>query len=255
MNMVNIDPEEFQKSITNELNIIKDRVENLIRNSHFGEQGRYREAILRNVIKRFLPSNLSLGTGFIVQKSKNGFNISSQIDIIIYDNTIPPLFSEGDFIITIPESAKGIIEVKSKIRNCDLDEILRKAKENGKLIGKEKFNGIFGYEYHENVESTTVKRTLRENKGYVNHISLGKDYFIRFWKCKYRKILDPPVNCNSKSDFYNVYEIEDLSFSYFISNLLHKSCDKKLGDRSWFSFPIKETKEIYRLYTICIDNY
>jgi len=60
---------KFQESITKELNVVKDRVRNLIADSHWGEEGRYKEAILRNVIKNFLPENLSLGTGFVIRKN------------------------------------------------------------------------------------------------------------------------------------------------------------------------------------------
>ena len=83
-------PRNFQQSITNELNLIKDRVNNLIEIDapHQGEIGAYKEAILRKVIKRFLPNNLSIGTGFVVkQNDDNTFIRTSQIDIIIYDNT------------------------------------------------------------------------------------------------------------------------------------------------------------------------
>jgi len=65
-------PEEFQKSINEELTLVKDRVKNLIdiETNHHGEDGAYREAILRNVIKRFLPNNISIGTGFVISKKK-----------------------------------------------------------------------------------------------------------------------------------------------------------------------------------------
>lgn len=66
------DPEAFHKSINEELIIVKDRVKNLIDidTNHHGEDGNYREAILRNVIKRFLPNNISIGTGFVVAKKE-----------------------------------------------------------------------------------------------------------------------------------------------------------------------------------------
>ena len=48
-------PSAFQKSITKELKALQNRVRYLIGDSHWGEEGRYKEAILRNVIKRFLP--------------------------------------------------------------------------------------------------------------------------------------------------------------------------------------------------------
>ncbi len=104
-------PEAFHKSINEELVLIKDRVKNLIDIdvNHHGEDGNYREAILRNVIKRFLPNNISIGTGFVVSKKGSNFKRTSQIDIIIYDNTYPLLFKEGDFIITTPKNVKAII--------------------------------------------------------------------------------------------------------------------------------------------------
>ena len=81
MGRIRIDPEKFQKSITKELDTIKNRVRNLIGSSHWGEEGRYKEAILRNVIKRFLPSNLSIGTGFVIKKNNSDTQILSLIHI------------------------------------------------------------------------------------------------------------------------------------------------------------------------------
>ena len=247
-----MNPEEFQKSITKELDTIKDRVRNLIGSSHWGEEGRYKEAILKNVIRRFLPTNLSIGTGFVIRKNNDEPQVSKQIDIIIYDNTIPVLFSEGDFVITTYKNVRGIVEVKTKIRIGELQEIIQKAKENGELIGKNIFNGIFSYEFDDNVDSHTVDRALSGAKGYVNHISLGPNVFIRFWKREDRNRLHPPVeNCNN--DFYNIYSLDGLSFSYFISNLLELTCSFNPNDRWWFLYPIRGTKEIHRVRTICLD--
>ena len=53
---------EFQESITKELEVTKDRVRNLIGNAHWGEEGRYKEEILKSTIRKFLPSNVSVGT-------------------------------------------------------------------------------------------------------------------------------------------------------------------------------------------------
>ena len=58
----------------------------------------------------------------------------------------------------------------------------------------------------------------------------------------------PPVN-NCNNDFYNIYEITDFSFSYFIANLIDIVCGG-LNDRYWFSFPIEGTKEICRVRPI-----
>jgi len=250
MNRIRMDPEEFQKSITEELDTIKNRVRNLIGSSHWEEEGRYKEAILRNVIKRFLPSNLSIGTGFVIRKEKNREpRISKQIDVIIYDNTIPVLFSEGDFVITTHKNVKGIIEVKTKIRNSKFEEIIKDSEESGKLIGKGIFNGIFSYEYKDNIDH--IDQILKKAEGYVNHISLGPKVFIRFWKREDRSRLK--VN-NCDNDFYNIYKLEGLSFSYFISNLLELTCSSNFDDRWWFLYPIEGTKEVCRVRTICLET-
>ena len=249
MSNIRPDPKEFQKSITEELNIIKDRVRNLIGDTHWGEEGRYKEAILRNVIRRFLPSNLSIGTGFVI---KNKTRISSQTDIIIYDNTIPVLFSEGDFVITTHKNVRGIIEVKTRIDGYSgLQESIQKARENGKLIGKNIFNGIFSYEYEGDIErSTSIDQAIKRANGYVNHVSLGPDVFIKFWKKGVWRIEDEE---NCQNGFYKIYKIENLSFSYFISNLLEFTCSSKLSDRWWFLYPIEGGKERYMLRKICLE--
>ena len=256
-NIMRINPKEFQKSITEELHTIKNRVRTLIGDIHWGEEGRYKEAILRNVIRRFLPTNLSVGTGFVIRKNNKDNNdeprVSKQIDIIIYDNTIPVLFSEGDFIITTYKNVRGIVEVKTKIRIAESHEILQKAEENGELIGKNIFNGIFSYEFYGNIYSNAIDQALKEAKGYVNHISLGPNIFIRFWKKEDRRRLNPPVE-SCQNDFYNIYELQNLSFSYFISNLLELTCTSELDDRWWFLYPIVGTKERYRMRTICLGD-
>lgn len=251
--MNRIDPKEFQKSVTKELDTIKNRVRNLIGDQHWGEEGRYKEAILRNVVKRFLPNNLSIGTGFVIKKDNNEPQISKQIDIVIYDNTIPVLFSEGDFVVTTYRNVKGIVEVKTRIRINELEEIIQKAEENGKLIGKGIFNGIFSYESVGNIDSNNIDRALKEARGYVNHISLGPNVLIRFWKNEDRNRLHPSVKeCNN--DFYNIYDLKGLSFSYFISNLLELSSLSSLDDRWWFLYPIEETKETRRRRTVYLDQ-
>jgi hypothetical protein len=253
-----MDAREFQKSITEELNVVKNRVRNLIGSCHWGEEGRYKEAILKNILRKFLPNNISVGTGFIIN-SNNHNRISKQIDIIIYDNSYPVLFLEGDFIITTMKNVKGVIEVKSNIGNGkntfqnvirQFDEAIEPIQNN--IRNRKLFLGIFAFEFNGNVESNTIDENLRLSAKNVNHISLGKNYFLRKWENQDANRLEPPVN-NCNNDFYNIYKITDLSFSYFIANLIDIVYGG-LNDRSWFSFPIQGTKEIHRVRTICLEN-
>lgn len=262
MSNIRIDPEKFQESITRELEIVKDRVRNLIGGRNWAEEGRYKEAVLRNVIKRFLPSNLSIGTGFIVKRDENSTRnqilVSKQIDIIVYDNRKPILFSEGDFIITTNDNVKAIIEVKTKIENSNLRDILLNAINNSKLVDNTIFSGIFAYEYVKREDWLDRLKgsleQLRENGKYVNHICLGPHIFVKYWE------RNSEVWSDCKSDFYGIYDFNSnrrnrkISFSYFISNLIYHACDKKLDDRLWFLFPVRGGKEQYRVGTACLGT-
>lgn len=244
---MDIDPEKFHRSISNELEVIQDRVRNLIGSTHWGEEGRYKEAVLRSIIRRFLPENVSIGTGFILKKDGDEIKISNQIDIIIYDNTYPVLFAEGDFLITTPANVKGIIEVKTRLDSSEVMDVVSKATNNGKVVKAEIFNGIFVYNegniVNENNISDNLKSALKESKGVVNHICLGKDIFIKFW----------PENPQSNFlNIYRIYKINELSFSYFISNLAEQTSESKLKERWWFLYPIKKGKEEYKIEDVCV---
>ena len=80
---------------------------------HAGEIGRVHEAFLRGILKRFLPSNISIGSGFIASPNWT----SRQQDIIIYENQPPVLLKSGDCMVIDHESVVGTIEVKTKIAN------------------------------------------------------------------------------------------------------------------------------------------
>ncbi len=241
---MDINPKKFQESINKEFGVIQNRVRNLIGEHHWGEDGRYKEAVLRTILRKFLPANMSLGTGFILKKEDDRIEISTQIDIVVYDNTYPVLFSEGDFVITTPENVKAIIEVKTGLTSANVEEVISKASVNGKLVNSDIFNGIFVYNsgslvnegIHENLE-----KALKASKGLVNHISLGEGLFIKFWSANDR---------NSSRDLYSLYKIKSLSFSYFISNLLEKISKNRLIERWWFLYPIEKGKEEYKILDI-----
>jgi len=139
-------PLAFQKTIGEEFNANKNRVRHLIGDANWGEEGRYKESILRNTLKKFLPENIGIGTGFILKKRDGEILRSSQIDIIIYDTQVPALMREGDFVITTPEHVYAIIEVKTNINATMIDELKRKRDKNLRVIKKDTFYGIFSFD-------------------------------------------------------------------------------------------------------------
>ena len=119
------------------------------------------------------------------------------------------------------------------------------------LVNKKIFYGIFSYEFSGTIETEAIDEALKNSHETINHFSLGRNYFIRHWKKNDGKEIEPQVNSNF--DFYNIYNIEDISFSYFISNLIDIVCGG-LGDRYWISFPIEGTKEVHRVRTVYLDK-
>ena len=267
-------PKEFQKSINQELILLKDRVKNLIDIdgvNHQGEDGNYREVVLRNIIRKRLPNNISIGTGFVINKIDKAIKRTTQIDILIYDNSYPLLFKEGDFVITTPKSVRAIIEVKTTIKNTELNGILEKAKNNYDLIVGDNtkiFNGVFSYNYDENILYRryntllpTIKKALKNCNGTVNHISLGQNIFLKYWDTEYidsitNDEIKNAIKQDCSNDFFNIYRLENLSFAYFISNLIYSITDRDIDEQSWFMFPIDSPngKENSRIAQCCIPD-
>jgi hypothetical protein len=245
--MVEQDLQKFYESLNKELMAIKDRISSLIGDAHGGENGRYREAILKNIISKFLPKKYSMGTGFVINKDKK---ITRQIDIIIYDNSSPVLFSEGDFVIVLASTVKAIIEVKSSIRSTtELVDCIKVCNENAEKIeaialADRMFNGIFCYECELHPE--TLKDSLKDYFNLtecsifrrVSNISLGNKTFLHVW-------------WDHKPFSLKGYELPDLSFAYFIANLLISLNEYSPESKSLFS-PLK-SKTPFEKFEI-LDN-
>lgn len=248
---------KFQKSITKELIATHERVRDLIGSANWGDEGRYKEAILRKTISQFLPSNLKIGSGFIVGNNDhlNGTEseISKQLDIIIYEDKTPVVFREGDFVILTESSVRAVIEVKAEVVNKSTNtnglnniinklELLNNFRTFSNDAPRKKFVGIFSYKYNQDYNHNSLQEILEKSNGIVNHLALGKNRFIKYWEDPAGLV--PPVVRNAPC--YIKYHLQNLSFSYFISNLLHIISDEDPVERYWFSFPINGTKEVHR---------
>lgn len=233
---------DYHKSTTKELLALTSKVRDLV--SHWGEDGRYKEAILKNVIRRFLPDKYLIATGFVVRQTgtRGEHRTSRQIDLIVYDIASPVLFREGDFVILTPDAVKGIVEVKANLQNQGIDDVLRKANVNGQFIfdGKSDsdenfFNGIFSFDgYNTSFDMSRLIHSYQSGniefeshpnyeKFKVNHVSLNKDWFIKFWP--------------GEALPHSIYNIKDLSFSFFISNLIDSASDKSVNKNNfiWYA--------------------
>lgn len=105
---------------------------------HKGEDGRYVEDLVREYLTRFLPKDLEVLTGFILRPAvKTGLKgkernsekdlSSTQLDIIIYDSGVYPIFQRfGNSVIVPPEGVVAIISVKKHLNDGDISAETKK---------------------------------------------------------------------------------------------------------------------------------
>ncbi|OUL26805.1 hypothetical protein BV378_12355 [Nostoc sp. RF31YmG] len=91
---------------------------------HPGEFGIYRENIVKNFLRFFIPENLKIDQGFLINTHGE---ISTQCDIVIYDASVTPLIRSSELQRFFPvETACAIGEVKSVLSKADLKKALIK---------------------------------------------------------------------------------------------------------------------------------
>lgn len=120
---------------------------------HKGEDGRFVENLIRSFLSKYLPKELEVLTGFIVRpavkvgkndKSRKNEkdNHSTQLDIIIYNSALYPVFlRSNDTVIVPPEGVICIISVKKTLNDGDIEHELCALKEASKLC---RINGLRG---------------------------------------------------------------------------------------------------------------
>ena len=231
---------EYFRSISEELDAIKNRIRNLMDNPHWLTDGEIKEAILRNVIKRYMPENIKVGKGFIFSDDR----CSSQIDILIYDTAYPVLFKEGDLVFVTPDAVKGIIEVKSLANSNVLVNAFEKLANNASLINDTNcFIGLFSYEVESLRHQTVLEKLQLKVNGnmnnIINHVCLGETNFYKFW-------FDSPNNNINEVKKWHAYELEKLAPAYFINNLLNYCSNGSIGlnQNAWFPLDSKERHKI-----------
>lgn len=123
--------------------------------AHPGEDGRYVESILKDMLRKFLPAGLEVLTGFILRagvkgsfsgtaRKKDKDYHSSQLDIIIYDSQNYPVYQRfGDTAVVLPEGVIGVISVKKTLRTDDLEHEIKMLQNAAKLCAFRDRRGPF----------------------------------------------------------------------------------------------------------------
>jgi hypothetical protein len=102
--------ENYFRSLTAEVEALKDRVRQLIEDRHWQTDGEWKESVVRQMLRRHLPASASVGRGFVVTATQS----SHQLDVLVFDSSKPVLFKDGDLVFVTPDAVFGVIEVKSR---------------------------------------------------------------------------------------------------------------------------------------------
>lgn len=237
----------YHKSLTNELHSLKDRIRNLT--SHWLTDGEYKEAALRTVLRRHLPSSLIVGRGFIVTQDSS----STQLDLLIVDGNSPTLFRDGDLLFVTPDCVRATIEVKTSLNSSkEVKTCATKLAEVGKLCrtscGVHPWLGIFSYEGTRKPDRLlldAVEEAANKTDVAINCIAYGKDYFVRYWsENEYEQGDDHLVSANAR---WRTYRLEHLASSYFVGNVVDSLSNLEQRSISYAWFPLTDGKKVHML--------
>lgn len=225
----------YHRSLQTELDAIRNRVRNLIQ--HRATDGAFKEAALRNVIRRHIPEPLFAGTGFVVTREA----CSSQIDILVVDKSLPTLFQDGDLVIVTPEAARAAIEVKTTlIGQQAFQQAFSTHAANQSLCFPSRnlarnqlWTGLFAYNAVANQERNlllALKRAADETRMPVKCVAYGSDVLIQFVN-NYQVTQDVRI-----SNGWICWNTPGLAASFFLTLLLdHFGQMSVYSDRAaWF---------------------
>jgi hypothetical protein len=225
--------EAYFKSLTSEVEALKDRVRHLLETSHWQTDGEWKESVIRQVLRRHLPGSVSVGRGFVVTATA----ASHQLDVLIVDAGKPVLFRDGDLVFVTPDAVVGVIEVKSRATPGIVAEAAEKLAADMLLVrlhpNTRAFAGLFAFEdgggdsiaYLDAVGRPAIRW---ENR--LDYVCVGRSRFIRYWQFN-------PENEKRLYEGWHSYELPGLAPGYFIHNVIDSVSPESVFSNNEVWFP------------------
>lgn len=233
---------KYFKGLSKELQSVQDRIRNLIGGAHWPSDGAWKESMLRSVLRRYLPSSFSVGSGFIITPE----GTSTQIDMLICDDSAPLLFRDGDFIIATADCVRAVVEVKTTLRGNDLMESLVKLDGIAGLmrrrcVYRHPFFGVFCYNPTTTAPEAVLDYLQRANGAATNYeiqaLCFGDRQFYRFWE------FEPPADHGMPYNSWHAYDLPEMAPGYFVHNLIEVVFPQSFerAQNMWYPLGGKET--------------
>jgi len=240
-----IDPlvhvERYFRSLAQEVDALKGRVRDLIEDSHWLTDGEWKETVLRQVLRRQLPSSIEVGRGFVVSSAA----ATHQLDVLLYDSAKPTLFRDGDLVFVTPDAVIGVIEVKSTATTNIVTEAARKLASDMRLIrlhpNHRAFAALFAFNDN-NADPVAYLDALASAaetwNDRIDFLSAGPDRFIKYWH-------NDPEQEQRFARRWHSYELRGLAPGYFVHNVIDAVSPDSVFSNTDVWFP-EHGKEPYR---------
>ena len=236
---MNID--QYFLSLTKETDALKNRVRFLIEDRHWQTDGEWKESVIRQILRRYLPSSVTVGRGFVIAAGLS----SNQIDVLIFDSSKPVLFRDGDLVFVTPDAVLGAIEVKSRTTPGGFAEAARKLGENMEGIRRagrhNAFAGFFAFDYEGGSSQAYLEAISEASPSWhhrIDFVALGETCFIKYWH------LDPESGARFYERWHS-YDLPQTAPGYFIHNVIDAISPESVLRNNDVWFPA-EGKEGYR---------
>ncbi|MFZ5902322.1 MAG: DUF6602 domain-containing protein [Chloroflexota bacterium] len=176
---------QYCSGVAKEFEARLNRIANFV-TKHNLSVGTANETILRNFLIQLSSGRYKVGQGFIYALATTP-KVSKQCDIILYDHlSYPLIYSESGIDVIFPQSAKCVIEVKTKLKSDTLKTALENIASARKL--NHAINGvIFAFQsYSENTILRNLKRQVKElgldvDTSPISILILDKGLIIHRW--------------------------------------------------------------------------
>jgi hypothetical protein len=228
----------YYESVTGELDALRNRIRDLI--NHNLTDGEWKEAALRTILRRYLPSTALVGRGFVVGRDQS----STQIDMLVLKAHKPTLFRDGDLVVVTPDVPGAIVEVKTRLVGARAwygaaAKLARHGLICKDISGNFPWLGLFSYDGDDSQTEhilNAVCRAYRDTGIAINCATSGYDIFVRYWPPGHYEPGDDALIDGPRS-FWRAYQLVRLAPSYFISNLVDSmtNIDRDETDHVWFA--------------------
>jgi len=237
-----MDIELYLKSLGQEVMSLKQRVRYLLADSHWQTDGEWKESVVRQILRRYLPATVRVSRGFVVTADR----ASTQIDILVHDASRPVVFQDGDLVFATPDAVLGLIEIKSRVDRSRFGEAIEKLGRNAEVVrlhpNTRAFVSFLAFEGEGQFSESWLDHVAAAAPTWnhrLNFAAVGDAGFIRYWD-------ENPEAPSRPHESWHAYDLPGLAIGYFVHNVVDAVSPQSVFQNSDLWYP-KDRKEPRRL--------